>query len=150
MAGALGHGSIAVGFHHAFEGAFETFAHAVAVAHDAFHDAELAHVAGHELCHALVEYGQLFFVFGNLGGGAFALGVDQAGRQQHFLDAVDGSACQACRGWAVDALVVGARAEHGGDFAKVVLQGGTTMTGQPRDTVEIEPVLKTRPNSQKQ
>jgi hypothetical protein len=24
------------------------------------------------------------------------------------------------------------------------------MTGQPRDTVEIEPVLKTRPNSQKQ
>jgi hypothetical protein len=34
--------------------------------------------------------------------------------------------------------------------AKVVLQGGTTMTGQPRDTVEIEPVLKTRPNSQKQ
>jgi hypothetical protein len=34
--------------------------------------------------------------------------------------------------------------------AKIVLQGGTTMTGQPRDTVEIEPVLKTRPNSQKQ
>ena len=33
--------------------------------------------------------------------------------------------------------------------AKIVLQGGTTMTGQPRDTVEIEPVLKTRPNSQK-
>ena len=34
--------------------------------------------------------------------------------------------------------------------AKVTLQGGTTMTGKPRDTVEIEPVLKTRPNSQKQ
>jgi hypothetical protein len=34
--------------------------------------------------------------------------------------------------------------------AKITLQGGTTMTGQPRDTVEIEPVLKTRPNSQKQ
>jgi hypothetical protein len=33
--------------------------------------------------------------------------------------------------------------------AKVTLQGGTTMTGKPRDTVEIEPVLKTRPNSQK-
>jgi hypothetical protein len=34
--------------------------------------------------------------------------------------------------------------------AKVTLQGGTTMTGQPRDTVEIEPILRTRPNSQKQ
>jgi len=34
--------------------------------------------------------------------------------------------------------------------AKSILQGGTTMTGKPRDTVEIEPVLKTRPNSQKQ
>jgi hypothetical protein len=34
--------------------------------------------------------------------------------------------------------------------AKITLQGGTTMTGKPRDTVEIEPVLKTRPNSQKQ
>jgi hypothetical protein len=34
--------------------------------------------------------------------------------------------------------------------AKVTLQGGTTMTGKPRDTIEIEPVLKTRPNSQKQ
>ena len=33
--------------------------------------------------------------------------------------------------------------------AKITLQGGTTMTGKPRDTVEIEPVLKTRPNSQK-
>jgi hypothetical protein len=31
--------------------------------------------------------------------------------------------------------------------AKITLQGGTTMTGKPRDTVEIEPVLKTRPNS---
>ena len=34
--------------------------------------------------------------------------------------------------------------------AKITLQGGSTMTGKPRDTVEIEPVLKTRPNSQKQ
>jgi hypothetical protein len=34
--------------------------------------------------------------------------------------------------------------------AKITLQGGTTMTGKPRDTVEIEPVLKTRPNSRKQ
>jgi hypothetical protein len=34
--------------------------------------------------------------------------------------------------------------------AKITMQGGTTMTGKPRDTVEIEPVLKTRPNSQKQ
>ena len=34
--------------------------------------------------------------------------------------------------------------------AKITIQGGTTMTGKPRDTVEIEPVLKTRPNSQKQ
>ena len=33
--------------------------------------------------------------------------------------------------------------------AKIVMKGGTTMTGQPRDTVEIEPVLKTRPNSAK-
>jgi hypothetical protein len=33
--------------------------------------------------------------------------------------------------------------------AKIVIKGGTTMTGQPRDTVEIEPVLKTRPNSAK-
>jgi hypothetical protein len=31
--------------------------------------------------------------------------------------------------------------------AKITLLGGTTMTGKPRDTVEIEPVLKTRPNS---
>ena len=31
--------------------------------------------------------------------------------------------------------------------AKVVMKGGTTLTGKPRDTVEIEPVLKTRPNS---
>lgn len=30
--------------------------------------------------------------------------------------------------------------------AKITLKGGTTMTGKPRDTVEIEPVLKTRPN----
>ena len=34
--------------------------------------------------------------------------------------------------------------------AKITLQGGTTMTGKPRDTVEIEPVLNTRTNSQKQ
>ena len=33
--------------------------------------------------------------------------------------------------------------------AKIIVKGGTTMTGQPRDTVEIEPVLKTRPNQQK-
>lgn len=33
--------------------------------------------------------------------------------------------------------------------AKIIMKGGTTMTGQPRDTVEIEPVLKTRPNSAK-
>lgn len=31
--------------------------------------------------------------------------------------------------------------------AKITVKGGTTMTGKPRDTVEIEPVLKTRPNS---
>jgi hypothetical protein len=31
--------------------------------------------------------------------------------------------------------------------AKITVKGGTTMTGQPRDTVEIEPVLKTRPNN---
>ena len=29
--------------------------------------------------------------------------------------------------------------------AKVIMKGGTTLTGKPRDTVEIEPVLKTRP-----
>ena len=34
--------------------------------------------------------------------------------------------------------------------AKITMQGGTTLTGKPRDTVEIEPVLKTRPNPQKQ
>ena len=33
--------------------------------------------------------------------------------------------------------------------AKIVVKGGTTLTGQPRDTVEIEPALKTRPNQQK-
>jgi hypothetical protein len=33
--------------------------------------------------------------------------------------------------------------------AKIVVKGGTTMTGQPRDTIEIEPVLKTRPNQPK-
>ena len=33
--------------------------------------------------------------------------------------------------------------------AKIVVKGGTTMTGQPRDTVEIEPVLRTRPNQVK-
>lgn len=31
--------------------------------------------------------------------------------------------------------------------AKIIMKGGKTMTGQPRDTVEIEPILKTRPNS---
>lgn len=31
--------------------------------------------------------------------------------------------------------------------AKITVKGGTTMTGKPRDTVEIEPVLKTRPSS---
>jgi hypothetical protein len=31
--------------------------------------------------------------------------------------------------------------------AKIIMKGGTTLTGKPRDTVEIEPVLKTRPNS---
>lgn len=30
--------------------------------------------------------------------------------------------------------------------AKITVKGGTTMTGKPRDTVEIEPILKTRPN----
>ena len=30
--------------------------------------------------------------------------------------------------------------------AKFTLKGGKTMTGKPRDTVEIEPVLKARPN----
>jgi hypothetical protein len=33
--------------------------------------------------------------------------------------------------------------------AKIVVKGGTTMTGQPRDTIEIEPVLRTRPNQTK-
>jgi len=33
--------------------------------------------------------------------------------------------------------------------AKIVVKGGTTMTGQPRDTIEDEPVLKTRPNQTK-
>jgi hypothetical protein len=33
--------------------------------------------------------------------------------------------------------------------AKIVVKGGTTMTGQPRDTIEIEPVLKTRPSQPK-
>jgi predicted RNA binding protein YcfA (HicA-like mRNA interferase family) len=33
--------------------------------------------------------------------------------------------------------------------AKIVLQGGKTMTGQDRDTVEIDPVLRTRPNTGK-
>jgi hypothetical protein len=31
--------------------------------------------------------------------------------------------------------------------AKVVLKGGKTLTGKDRDVVEIEPVLRTRPNS---
>jgi hypothetical protein len=31
--------------------------------------------------------------------------------------------------------------------AKVIMKGGTTMTGKPRDTIEIEPVLKTKLNS---
>jgi hypothetical protein len=31
--------------------------------------------------------------------------------------------------------------------AKIVVKGGKTMTGKDRDTVEIEPILKTRPNS---
>ena len=31
--------------------------------------------------------------------------------------------------------------------AKMVLKGGKTMTGKDRDTVEIEPVLRTRPNN---
>lgn len=31
--------------------------------------------------------------------------------------------------------------------AKIIMKGGKTLTGKPRDTVEIEPVLKTRPNS---
>ncbi len=31
--------------------------------------------------------------------------------------------------------------------AKMVLKGGKTMTGQDRDTIEIEPVLRTRPNN---
>jgi hypothetical protein len=30
--------------------------------------------------------------------------------------------------------------------AKIVLTGGKTMTGKDRDTVEIDPVLRTRPN----
>lgn len=32
--------------------------------------------------------------------------------------------------------------------AKIVLKGGKTLTGKDRDVVEIEPVLRTRPNSQ--
>jgi hypothetical protein len=31
--------------------------------------------------------------------------------------------------------------------AKVIMKGGTTMTGKPRDTVEIGPVLRTKLNS---
>lgn len=31
-------------------------------------------------------------------------------------------------------------------MAKIVVQGGKTMTGQPRDTIEIDPVLRNRPN----
>ena len=30
--------------------------------------------------------------------------------------------------------------------AKVIMKGGTTMTGKPRDTIEIEPVLRTKLN----
>ena len=30
--------------------------------------------------------------------------------------------------------------------AKIIMKGGTTMTGKPRDTVEIEPVLRTKLN----
>jgi hypothetical protein len=51
------------------------------------------------------------------------------------------------------------KSEKGGDAdpeikttAKVTLKGGKTMTGKPRDTVEIEPVLRTkinRPNGMK-
>lgn len=32
--------------------------------------------------------------------------------------------------------------------AKIVLKGGKTLTGKDRDVVEIEPILRTRPNSQ--
>jgi hypothetical protein len=46
------------------------------------------------------------------------------------------------------------KSEKGGDAdpeikttAKVTLKGGKTMTGKPRDTVEIEPVLRTKINS---
>jgi hypothetical protein len=42
----FGHDLIGVSLHHAFESAFQIFAHAVAAAHNAFHDAELFHVAG--------------------------------------------------------------------------------------------------------
>jgi hypothetical protein len=31
--------------------------------------------------------------------------------------------------------------------AKYILKGGTTMTGKPRDTIEIEPVVRTKLNS---
>ena len=46
------------------------------------------------------------------------------------------------------------KSEKGGDTdpevkttAKITLKGGKTMTGKPRDTVEIEPVLRTKINS---
>lgn len=114
--------SIAVRLHHAFKGAFEAFAHAVAVAHDALHDAELAHVAGHEFFHTPVQALELFFVFDDLSRCAFALGIDQASRQQHFFDAVDGFARQTRWGGAVNAFVVGACREHGRHLAEIVLQ----------------------------
>ena len=117
-------GSVAVGFHHALKGTFEAFSHAVAVAHNAFHDAELAHVARHEFFHAVFQHAHFIFEFRDLSGGIFGLGVNQTGGQQHFFDAVDGSSRQSCGCSAVNALVVGACAEHGGHFAKVVLQGG--------------------------
>jgi hypothetical protein len=46
------------------------------------------------------------------------------------------------------------KSEKGGDTdpelkttAKITLKGGKTMTGKPRDTVEIEPVMRTKINS---
>jgi GMP synthase-like glutamine amidotransferase len=42
------------------------------------------------------------------------------------------------------------KSEKGGSKeadAKIIIKGGKTMTGQERDTVEIDPVLKTKLNS---
>ena len=113
-----------VAIHHAFKSVFKAFSHTVAVAHNAFHGGELGHVTGHQPFHTLFNIGQFFFELGNLICGTSALGLDQTGGPEHSVDAVEGTTCQASWRLAEDALVVGARAEHGRDFDEVVLQGG--------------------------